>query len=292
MTFLAQGLVYYFLVVKVVQNLDLTLHFDWSFFLVLATSTCLIMSGGYVINDLHDQAEDELNNAAEVIVGKHISESQARRLYSLMNLVAILLILFITYHLSDPGLGALMLGSIYLLHLYSKFLKRTVLIGNLTVSFLCALSIWIVMVAAHIDIARASALSGGSSEIFFWIFGGFAFITTLWREIAKDLEDKEGDAQSNIRTLAHVAEGRLSKSIEMILGVTLIVNLFSIIWIAWPFLGDSGRIYAVLLLVAPCLINIKIWQAVKKSDWTSISLWQKVFMVQGLLFIIFWHAYS
>ena len=248
------------------------------------------MGAGYIINDAFDVAKDQLNKPDRVIVDRVFSQKKVKVFYNLMNALAILITLILTYQLSNPGLGTLLLGSIYLLHLYSKFLQRTIVVGNLSIATLCALAIWIIMVAGQTDIARAEAILGRSTEIYFWIFGGFAFLSTLWRELVKDLEDLDGDKQTGLTTLAHIAEGRLSKYFCKLIGLVFCTNIGMILWFFWPAFTAFGIIYGILLLGASCFITWHLFPASEKQDWNKISLWQKIFMVQGILFINFWHG--
>ncbi len=266
------------------------LHFNLTHFLLLATCTLLIMAGGYIINDLFDVEKDRINKPDQVIIGRSIGQKKAKSVYNILNATAILLVLLVTYQLKNPGLGTLLLGSIYLLHLYSKYLQRTIAFGNLSIATLCALSIWVIMVGGQTDLLRASTLSGLSTEMYFWIFGGFAFLTTFWRELVKDMEDVEGDAQAGIRTMAHLADGQVSKYFGKLIGLVLSMNIAMILWLFWPTYNPYGKIYGILLLGTSCFITLNIFPANKKKEWSRISLWQKAFIIQGILFINFWHG--
>ena len=61
------------------QNIPLALN-DWQYFL-LVFATVMIAAGGYIINNIMDQATDNDNKPNQVVVGKSISETNAYNAY-------------------------------------------------------------------------------------------------------------------------------------------------------------------------------------------------------------------
>ena len=105
------------------------------------------------------------------------------------------------------------------LHVYSNYLKKTVLIGNISIALLCAVLPLLVflfdmpgIIQTYYDTKGVFLLSNGAktyNEVFFDIvlnsvllLSLFVFLVTLIREIIKDVEDEKGDRQAGYRTLA------------------------------------------------------------------------------------------
>src|SRR5690606_8959648 len=106
------------------------------------------------------------------------------------------------------------ISAILLWH-YSKYTKRMLLAGNITIALLSATiplipglyELILIENNSAIIIHNLQAIKGhqipsiishfntGWSYVFFWVFGYsiFAFLLTLIREIVKDMEDIEGD---------------------------------------------------------------------------------------------------
>ena len=80
-----------------------------------------------------------------------------------------------------------------LLFVYSRFWKRALLVGNLVVAALIAA----VLLYGGWAVGAPEAAGVGAF---------FAFLTTLAREIVKDVEDVPGDAAADARTLAVVID--------------------------------------------------------------------------------------
>ncbi|WP_317048420.1 UbiA family prenyltransferase [Confluentibacter sediminis] len=88
-----------------------------------------------------------------------------------------------------------------LLYVYSTYLKHLFLIGNLVISVLVALSI--VLVGVFELIPNITEQNQTIQLIYFKTilnYAYMAFILNLMREIAKDMENMEGDAKTGMHT--------------------------------------------------------------------------------------------
>jgi len=124
---------YYFLT----PNLSYAQLFSLPFLLLLA-STFFVAAAGYIINDYMDVRLDLINKPSKVIVGNSISRRWAMFLHFLLNSIAVLLALAINKHIA-----LLVCVCALSLWLYSQFLKKTYLIGNILVALLTAFTLWI-----------------------------------------------------------------------------------------------------------------------------------------------------
>jgi len=110
-------------------------------FLYLLLSTFLVAAGGYIINDYMDVMLDLINKPGKVIVGNTISRRWAMFLHFLLNGLALFFALLIS-----KKIALLVLICAICLWLYSQFLKKTYLAGNILVAALTAFTIWILYV--------------------------------------------------------------------------------------------------------------------------------------------------
>lgn len=125
------------------QNLGLLLT-DGEFAL-LSISCVLIAAGGYVINDIEDVPIDRLNKPEKLIVSHSISRDQAYNLYLILTALGIIGGFYLTFVIQYIGyLNAISAG---LLYFYSTSYKCIPLVGNLIVSLLSALAVFIVIIA-------------------------------------------------------------------------------------------------------------------------------------------------
>jgi 4-hydroxybenzoate polyprenyltransferase len=115
----------------------------------------------------------------------------------------------------------------------------------------------------------------------------FAFYSTLYREIVKDIEDIEGDAKQNFRTLPVLLGIKKVKKISFFFGISLLVMMLMGAWFAWPVLNLIGRVVVLPILLATGIWSlIKLNRAEKKSDFYIVSQMIKVVMLAGVLMLL------
>lgn len=248
-------------------------------FIFLLLSTFLVAAGGYIINDYMDVRLDLINKPNKVIVGNTISRRWAMFLHLIINGLAILFALFIS-----KKIALLVFVCAICLWLYSQFLKKTYLAGNLLVAGLTAFTIWILY------IFNSNIMLAG-----IWVYGLFAFTTTLIREIIKDAEDLRGDQKFKSKTLPIVLGIRKTKNILFVLQVVLIVLCMAYCTSFVALSYSSQSIFVVFLLYMLGLVILPMiteaWlikTADVKKDFTQLSLLSKVIMLSGILSMIFW----
>lgn len=248
-------------------------------FIFLLLSTFLVAAGGYIINDYMDVRLDLINKPNKVIVGNTISRRWAMFLHLILNGLAILFALFIA-----KKIALMVFVCAICLWLYSQFLKKTYLAGNLLVAGLTAFTIWILY------IFNSNIMLAG-----IWVYGLFAFTTTLIREIIKDAEDLRGDQKFKSKTLPIVLGIRKTKNILFVLQVVLIVlcMVYCTSFVALSY--SSQSIFVVFLLYMLGLVILPMiteaWlikTADVKKDFSRLSLISKVIMLSGILSMIFW----
>src|SRR5690606_19191379 len=161
---------------------------------LIVLSTLLIAAAGYIINDYFDVKIDLVNKPKRVIVGRYLKRRMAIGTHQLLNVLGVIAGLLVSYKVALVNIF-----SVSPLWLDSERYKRQLLIGNVAVSLLTALSLMILTV--HYPQNRK----------LIFIYAVFAFFISLIREIVKDIEDMKGDAFHGCRTLPIVVGIRRTK---------------------------------------------------------------------------------
>jgi 4-hydroxybenzoate polyprenyltransferase len=269
---------------------NFSLQFNEVYFALFVLATVLITAAGYIINDYFDTNTDLVNNPEEVLVGKSISRKKVVMLHIILNSIAVLLAFFVSWRAGMWFLGFIFLFTTGLLWFYSTMYKKMFLIGNLIVATLTAL---VPLMVAIYEIPLLNRAYGklmlqhqmDFMFIFNWVMGFsfFAFITTLTREIIKDMEDYEGDNAYGRSTLPIVLGTGYTKMIAIVLSVFTLVSL-SLIY--FNFLQHKFYlIYTAIFILGPYLLLIyKIFMAQTKKDYHFASGLAKAIMLFGVGF--------
>jgi 4-hydroxybenzoate polyprenyltransferase len=123
------------------------------------------------------------------------------------------------------------------------------------------------------------------------LFAGFAFLTTLVREIIKDIQDMEGDCECYRVTIPTAWGVTAAKIISSVLTLVTIGALWFIYYI---FLQNDiwSLLYVSIVLTLPLLILIVM---LIKSDspnaYGRVSNLLKIIMVLGLLYVVPFYFY-
>ncbi|WP_415381275.1 geranylgeranylglycerol-phosphate geranylgeranyltransferase [Halosimplex sp. TS25] len=191
-------------------------------------ATVFAVAGGNTINDYFDRDIDRINDPDRPIPSGSVSARGA------LVVSGVLFALAIVSALALPTLALAIAGvNLLLLIAYTEFFKGTPGAGNALVAYL-----------------------GGST----FLFGGatvenvpptvvlalLAAVSTLAREIIKDVEDVEGDREEGLRTLPVVVGDRRALSIA--LGLLVVAAAASPL----PYLLDMLGV-AYLVVVAPAV---------------------------------------
>ena len=273
---LTQYLIRYTLLIPFVEFLSL----DDMQFLLLVISTVLVAAAGYIINDYFDIQVDQLNER-KVIVGNTIKRREAMALHFVFSGIGVGIGFYLGWKVGMWNLGLINLFSASALWFYSTHFKRNYLSGNILISLLSAL---VLLIVALYDILPASEQNDINAIVVFkiiCIYAAFAFITTLIREIVKDLEDLEGDQKMGYQTYAIVSGKKKAKNIVQTLSL---LTIFGIAWILHSqFHTDLySFLYVLFFVEAPFLFFVwKLKKAEKQANFHSLSSWIKIIMLTG-----------
>lgn len=235
-------------------------------------SGMFITAGANVINDICDLEIDRINKPRRMLPSGRISVRSAR-LYTIILLACgVIFSIFV-------GIFAAIIAacSTFLVMVYSLWLKRKPLIGNLVVSLVSALAFVFGALAACV---KTSQWQTGLLPAL------FAFLFHFGREVVKDLEDQVGDRAVHARTLP-LAYGQRAAQIAASLAFAALMIVVIIPFVYGVY--EQPYLWIILLGVYPVL-TFAAWQVwrrpeVKTMRFTSNLL--KADMLIGLLAIWF-----
>jgi len=226
------------------------------------------MASGNIINDIFDLEIDKINRPERPLPSGKISNKEALVLY----FIFLLLSFICSWFINLPAFLIVVVSTL-ILYLYSKYIKRIPLVGNIIVAFLTGLVfIYGGFVVDNPKAAIVPAL--------------FAFLINLIREVVKDMEDINGDRMIGVITLP--IKFGFQKSRVLILVITIFLVLFTL----YPFLIQFYKIeyiLIVMIIVNPILVySLKLlFKNQSVGSLSKISNLLKLDMVFGLIAIYF-----
>lgn len=257
---------------------------DWQY-LLLVLATILIAGAGYVINDIFDQDADEVNHPNKWIVGKIITEAKAYNIYVALNITGVGIGFYLSNVIGKPGFATLFIFVAACLYFYATTLKKYMIIGNLLVAFLAAISVLIIGV---FDLFPAThPYNREQMKLLFEIltdYALFAFMIHFIREIAKDAEDVKGDLIQGRKTLPIVIG---TQATSFVLSGLVFTSCVLVGWYLYKNLMLNelypAVIYGLVTVVSPLLyLIIKSIEAKTEENFNHISKVLKWVMFFGL----------
>jgi 4-hydroxybenzoate polyprenyltransferase len=167
------------------------------------------------------------------------------------------------------------------------------LIGNLVISFVTALMLVMVWAIEFFALSIqpqlfAKALSA-MPEItgFVMAYALFAFLSTMLREIIKDIEDMDGDAKGGCRTFPLVYGIIHAKNLSIALLTTLIVMIGFWQYILYNQQYTQAFVFMFIALALSVALLIRLAFANLSIHFSQASLLAKLMMLAGLLSLLF-----
>jgi len=286
-------LVRFYLIKPPLEMVDVALASDILSFTLLVLAMLLMSAGGYVINDIFDMDIDSVNHSEKMIIGRSIKLSAAKLLYWILNLAALGIMIFLSITMANWQLLIIMVMLAGLLWFYSERYKRQILVGNLVVAFVASAGITIVWLfeffnlqkdtSVFVEATRAMPLMSGL--VFAYVL--FAFLSTIVREVVKDIEDMEGDQRFGCRTFPIVYGEVPSRNLAA--GLLIILIIMIGFWQYILFLKDMKSAFSVLFIALGIGIAalIRLAFSDKKEHYTTVSALLKLLMLAGILSIVF-----
>lgn len=256
---------------------------------LLILSTVCIAAGGYIINNILDRETDLINRPGSVVVGRTISEQAAYNWYLATNILGVGAGFYLANVIGKPSYAMIFIAIAGTLYIYSSSLKQSLLIGNIIVALISAMSVLIVAVFDLYPIISDENFHLMSLVFRVMLdFAIFCFIISFIREVVKDLEDVKGDYNTGMRTLPIVLGVSRTARLAAILGILPVAGL---LYYTSRYYMDNELYYAaaftLFLVVGPLLyFMIRGWQAKTTAHFRALSNVLKVVLLTGILSIL------
>jgi 4-hydroxybenzoate polyprenyltransferase len=265
-------------------------------FWILVVASILIAAGGYIINDYFDLNIDRVNRPAALVIEKSIKRRWAMVWHIVFSFAGLVLSFYVGYRLGNPFIGLSNLVVVILLWFYSTTFKKQLLIGNIIISLLTA---WVVIILyvceSRMDLASLEAPQlEFLSSVFKTavLYGGFAFVISLVREVVKDMEDMEGDARYHCRTMPIAWGIPVSRSFAItwmvVLAAAVLILVVYTLQIHWWWMA----IFMAIAVFLPSLLFMhRVKEALRPADFAKHSRLLKGIMLAGIVSMVFFKFY-
>jgi len=231
----------------------------------LFSSVFLITGAGNTINDYFDADIDAINKPMRPIPSGRVSRNAALYLSLLLFGLGIALA-----HTINIICFAIALANSLMLVIYARNLKRTALAGNVSVGYLTGSTF--LYGGALFEIPGLVHASG--------LFA-LAMLATIAREIAKDIEDIDGDSAMRLDTLPiRIGSRRAGYAASAFGGIAVLLSP-----VPYLSLGFSGWYLAVVMFADLCFL-IAILRLKKGDAAGSSKLFKQAMMVALAAFVV------
>jgi geranylgeranylglycerol-phosphate geranylgeranyltransferase len=209
-----------------VASKDIVLH-QAAFAFVVAV---LICGGGNATNDYYDREIDKINRPERPIPSGKLKARDALLIGGGLFILGVLLSIL----LNVPCVILAVMNSI-VLAFYAAHLKRLGLVGNLIIGYLVGSTFLFGGLAAK-NAPKLQALG---------VLSAMAAVSTVGRELIKDIEDMKGDSKIGLKTFPLSHGPRLAAALAIVFIVAAIV-LSPV-----PYLLDLfGKFYLTLVMIS------------------------------------------
>jgi 4-hydroxybenzoate polyprenyltransferase len=265
-------------------------------FWLLSLSSVLIAAAGYIINDYFDLNIDRVNKPEKIVVEKLIKRRWTILWHWILSGIGVMLGFYVSWKLHNVLVGLTNLVCVALLWFYSTTFKKRLLIGNIIISLLTA---WVILVLYLCELRLHRFADPVYLRLlsrvykFAVLYASFAFITSLIRELIKDMEDMDGDARYGCRTMPIVWGISVTKIFIatwlIVLFASLIVIQFYVLQHGWWW----SVAYSLLFIILPLIQLFRnLYLAANSADYHRLSNMMKGIMLAGILSMIFFKLYN
>lgn len=280
-------------------------------FFLLSLSTVMIAAAGYIINDYFDTKVDRVNRPSKIIVGKYIKRRVCMGAHIVISSIAFLIAVYVAYKVGSLKLALIQFLSIGALWYYSVYFKKQVAIGNVVVAVLAAL---VPFVSGYYELVvqQENAVDTVNLTMFYleqgtpfeevmllfqqilknimqWVIGFslFAFLSTIIREIIKDIEDYEGDKKYGSNTLPVVYGKKLATRIAQFVGLIMMAILVFLQYQQIKTNDTTSFMYFLFAIQIPLgFILFQLNKATEKQHFSKLSGYTKLVMLSGIVYAI------
>ncbi len=283
---LTQLLLFYKLIYQPFLENDITPMLSFFQMVLISLVTMLVAGAGYVVNDVIDYKIDAINKPDKLIVGRSVTILQGWNFYYATVIIGALLAIYLAYEKDEFQRLWMYPLAVYAMYAYAKYLKCSVLWGNLLVSVFCG---GVTMILLYIEKEGWGQLAVVEKNYILFSFvgySGFAFISNFIREITKDIEDFEGDNNTGCGTMPVVWGIAKSKVVLSIFYVLLFLSFSYWLLGELPPPNRIAYFYVIFLLFVPSIYLFYLnWKAEQTADYKKLSTYCKLLMLSGILYL-------
>lgn len=289
---LTQVLLQYCVVAPVLRNSGAEPSLSFPHFLMLCLSTILVAAGGYIINDYFDINIDLVNKPDKMVVDKIINRRWAMAWHTIFNMAGVSIGFLVAFQIGQFYLGFVQVFCTILLWFYSTSFKRQVLIGNVVISILTALSVVVVGFyerQIYESFEAIMSFEGRKLIKIIGVYALFAFLLSMIREIVKDLEDMIGDSKDGCRTIPIVWGVKKAKryTMGMMFALSALLVVIAVVTAIKGWYVAMAYITLFVLLPFVWFVQKPLMGAYQPEQYHRISTWIKVIMLTGILSMAF-----
>lgn len=290
---LAQVLAREAVFVPILEASGISVQLSGMEFALLVVSSVLIAAAGYVINDVNDTGMDSLNRPAKVIAGKLIPLEKARNYYYLLNISGISTGVILSFSIGKWELSILFLIIATMLYYYTYKYQYFPFWGNFTVSLLAGMTVAIVWLFEFFALRQDPGSfveafpAFNQISLFTGAYALFAFLTTMGREIIKDMQDREGDAKNGCRTIPVKYGEKAARRVATLVNIITMAGL--VLYQLWLSANNYDKVLYSLVIPQALLIvaTVSIFRATAPKHYRKAGYFMKLAMFTGILSMIF-----
>jgi 4-hydroxybenzoate polyprenyltransferase len=272
-----------------------TVAYQYVDFFLLVAASVFIAAAGYIINDYFDRQIDAINKPDRVVLDTLVKRRWAIIWHLVFSFAGVIISIYISWRSGNWLIAPGNIICVFLLWFYSTNFKKKLLIGNIIIS---ALTAWVIFVIYFYYTGSSSNIRGWHTTPlefdirkffkFTILYAGFAFILSIIREVVKDLEDMNGDAKYNCKTMPIVWGVPAAKVFTAVWIVVCIAALAIVQFYAWQLGWWLPAVYCIGLILLPLVLILKnLYRAVTPSEYHQISSMIKFVMLTGILSMAF-----
>ncbi|MCB0571814.1 MAG: geranylgeranylglycerol-phosphate geranylgeranyltransferase [Phaeodactylibacter sp.] len=287
---LTQYLVYYILLIPAFRQAGIAPALDGLHFNLLVITTVLITAGGNIFNDIVDFRIDLANRPEKVVINRKIRKETAYWLYFCINLLGFVTALYLAFYVNKVYLANLFPLAVSMLFLYSTHFKRLPFVGNFLIALFCAGVAGIIWFAEREGfetlrgVAPEKAAQAGLAITWYMVF---AFMSTMFREIIKDMEDLQGDLGANCRTIPALWGIGVGKASAAFFGLGLLAFLIYLPFRQPEWFTRPSLYYLFFVIALPLSIALVLLiRSNGKKAFYNLSQLAKLIMLSGLAMLL------
>lgn len=253
-------------------------------FLFLAAATLCIAAAGYVINDVFDVITDSINKPGKNLFESTLKKSTGKTIFFSLSGIGAIIGTLLGLKTGKPAIAFIHLFAAFSLWMYASYYKRRLLSGNLLISLLSGLMV---------ILPGLYEPSFYPNILYLLVYGGFAFLLTLAREIIKDIEDVDGDERMQCKTLPVRYGIKTSKLVALSVLLITAACIGSLLYFLFRESSVVSWWNLLLIFELPlaglCYLLIT---ASEKNDFHYASIFSKIYMLIGLVSMFpFWYYF-